>query len=87
MYTVYILISEKDFKLYVGCTQDIEKRLHAHNAGYVDATKARRPLTLLHQEQYQSKAEAFQRERFLKSLWSARFKQKLRRTYLAKSVL
>jgi putative endonuclease len=81
MYYVYILISKKDRKLYVGCTQDIKNRLHRHNSGFVEATKVRRPLELLYYEEISDKTEAFQRERYLKSLWSARFKKKLRQKY------
>lgn len=81
-YYVYILISEKDHKLYVGCSKDPEHRLALHNDGQVPSTKDRRPLALLHKEAHEGKEEAFQRERFLKSLWSARFKRKLVRGYL-----
>ena len=35
-------------------------------------------------EQFQSKAEAFNRERFLKSLWGAREKKKILQVYLHK---
>ncbi len=81
MYYVYILISKKDKRLYVGCTEDLGERLKRHNAGGVQATKARRPLELLYSEEISNKADAFQRERYLKSLWSARFKKKLREKY------
>jgi putative endonuclease len=80
-YFVYILYSQKDGNLYVGCTNNTEKRLKRHNSGEVTATKNRRPLVLIHQEEYKNKGKAFDRERFLKSLWSARFKQKLKKEY------
>lgn len=82
MWTVYILYSKKDNKLYVGCTKSLEKRLKAHNSGTVISTKDRRPLILIHEEKFESKAEAFKRERFLKSLWSGRFKKKILKKYL-----
>jgi putative endonuclease len=77
-WTVYILYSEKDKKLYVGCTTDIRERFERHSKGYVPATSYRRPLNLIHTEVFQDKAEAFQRERFLKSLWGAREKKKIK---------
>jgi putative endonuclease len=80
-YFVYILISEKDNKLYVGCTHNLEQRLIDHNSGKVDATKSRRPFVIIHTEEYLEKAEAFNRERFLKTLWSARFKRKVLNKY------
>ena len=83
-YFVYILFSEKDKNLYAGCTSNVEKRLGRHNAGRVPATKNRTPLTLIHQEKFESKADAFERERFLKSLWASRLKKKLKQEYLDK---
>jgi len=76
-YVVYILYSVKDRKLYVGQTADLHKRLRLHFSGKVRATQHRRPLKLLRQEQYETRGEAMKREKFLKSLWSARFKKKL----------
>ena len=82
MYIVYILYSLKDYKLYVGCTSNLEQRLKRHNFGYVYSTANRRPLVLIYHERFINKAEAFNRERFLKSLWSVRLKKKLLREYL-----
>ena len=82
MWFVYILYSQKDKKLYIGCTTDINKRTQRHNAGYVLATKNRRPLALIHSEKFDNKGSAFQRERFLKSLWGSRFKKKILQQYL-----
>ncbi len=76
-HTVYILFSHKDKKLYVGCAKDVMERLKRHNAGSVLATKNRRPFSLIYTETFTDKAEAFNRERFLKSLWGARLKKKV----------
>ncbi|MDP3957955.1 MAG: GIY-YIG nuclease family protein [bacterium] len=76
-YTVYVLYSKKDKKLYIGCTTDISKRLKRHDTGQVRATAHRRPLELVHTEVTESKTDAFNRERFLKSLWGAREKKKI----------
>ncbi len=81
-YFVYILFSEKDQKLYVGCTSNIEKRLEKHNKGFVKATKHRRPLALIHSEKFDNKTDAFNRERFLKSLWGGRTKKQILTKYL-----
>lgn len=83
MYTVYILYSLKDKKLYVGCTSDMVKRLTAHLSGNVIATRNRRPLEMIWNEEFTDKSEAFNRERFLKSLWAGRFKKKLVSTHIA----
>jgi putative endonuclease len=82
MYVVYILYSEFDHNLYVGCTSNLVERIKRHNSGQVDATKLRQPLICIHTEEYMLKAEAFNRERFLKTLWAAHFKNKIKKTYL-----
>ena len=68
LYTVYILYSEKDKNLYVVCTSNIQNRVYRHAQGFVKATKQRRPLVLIHEECFEDKGQAFNRERFLKSL-------------------
>lgn len=81
-YSVYILYSEKDGRLYTGCTRDIGKRLQLHNSGKVPSTKERRPLRLIHEEEFENKGDAFNRERFLKSLWGGKVKKKILKNYL-----
>lgn len=83
-YFVYILYSKKDKNLYTGCTSDLNKRLQAHNAGTVTATRDRRPLILIYKENYEAKAEAFKRERFLKTKWGNTFKRRVKRFYVNK---
>ena len=68
MYYVYVLKSEKDGRLYIGQTNDLEKRLQRHNLGKVISTVKRRPLYLIYSEEYQSRREAMNRETYLKSL-------------------
>jgi len=65
---VYILRSEKDGHLYIGQTQDLKKRLRRHENGWVSSTKQRRPLILIHSEEYESRSEAVKRECYLKKL-------------------
>lgn len=80
-YVVYILLSLKDHGLYVGCSSNLLSRLKAHEKGQVKSTKFRSPLVLLYQEECKTKAIAFNRERYYKSLWSSRFKKKLKEQY------
>jgi putative endonuclease len=82
MWSVYILYSKKDGNLYVGCSENLNKRIKKHNLGMVPSTKDRRPLVLIHYEKFEDKKEAFKRERFLKSLWAGRFKKKIKQKYL-----
>lgn len=69
MYFVYILECA-DNTLYIGSTNDIKKRIEAHNTSKVAAkyTRARRPVILKYSEEYQTKSEALKREYELKQL-------------------
>jgi len=67
MYFVYILMSDRDKRTYVGFSDNIERRLTQHNAGQVTATKHRRPLRIFHLEEVQTIKEAKERERWWKS--------------------
>ena len=66
-YTVYILHPEKDNKRYIGFTDNIESRFIEHNMGKVKSTKNRRPLKIMHTEEYENKTEAMQRESYFKT--------------------
>lgn len=70
MFYVYILQCSDD-TLYVGCTNDLERRLHQHNFAKSGAhyTKIRRPVALKHSERYETLAEARKREAEIKR-WS-----------------
>ncbi|MFA5039671.1 MAG: GIY-YIG nuclease family protein [Candidatus Omnitrophota bacterium] len=67
MFFVYVLQSEKDKDLYIGFSENFERRCEEHNKGQVDATKHRRPLNLIYYEAYLEKNDALGRELFLKS--------------------
>ncbi len=56
----------KDNKRYFGYTENIEHRLSEHNAGLVKSTRNRRPLRIIHIEEFESKKEALVREKELK---------------------
>jgi len=67
MYYVYILLSERDQKRYMGFTQDLGRRIVEHNSGLVKSTKNRIPLKLIYFERFENKVEAMNREKFFKS--------------------
>ena len=66
MQYVYVLISQKDQRLYIGTTSDLKKRLENHNSGYVQATKNRVPFKLIYYEAYSESSDAKRREKYLK---------------------
>jgi len=63
----YVLLSKRDDKLYVGQTENIERRLQLHNNGKVLSTKHRRPFILVRAEKYKTRSEAYKSEQYLKS--------------------
>ena len=81
MYYVYILQSEKDRKLYVGCTGDLKKRIELHNSGKVLSTKFRKPFSLIHYEAYINKSDAFKREKFFKTGWGRNYIKRVLENY------
>jgi len=65
---VYVLRSLKNGKRYVGSTgQDVSARLRQHNRGQNRWAAQNRPFKLVRVEEYDTKAEAVRRERFLKT--------------------
>jgi putative endonuclease len=67
---VYILESEKNGMLYVGCTHNLADRISRHNEGRSKFTKPHRPFRLLYSKEFSSKSLAKQHELKLKALKS-----------------
>ena len=67
MYYTYVLKSEKDKKLYVGWTSDLDKRVETHNQGRVNSTKGRLPVVLVYYEACRNEKNAMEREKALKT--------------------
>ena len=68
--TWHIYIIEcSDGSLYTGVTNDLDKRITAHNAGRgAKYTKSRRPVHLRYSETARDRKQASQREHVIKSL-------------------
>ena len=77
---VYVCISLKDNRLYVGSTNNLERRLREHEAGEVSSTKHRQPFKLLYYEVYENEKDARMREKYLKSGGRARKNLKIQLT-------
>ena len=70
------LLQCADGTLYCGWTNDLDRRLAAHNAGTAAKyTRTRRPVTLVYYERFATKQEAMSREFHIKQL---RRREKLR---------
>lgn len=66
---VVYLVRCRDGSLYTGITNDLARRVAAHNAGTgARYTRARRPVELAYQEPARSKSAALRREYAIKRL-------------------
>jgi len=66
MFFVYIL-KNKDDNIYIGQTNDLEKRLFRHNSNQCSSTKSKDPWRIIYKEEFSNRADAMRREKFLKS--------------------
>lgn len=69
-YYVYI-VKCADGTLYTGFTTNIERRINEHNYSIKKAakyTRSRRPVSLVHNEEYKTMSEALKREHAIKKL-------------------
>ena len=66
-YFVYALKSGADGRIYVGITNNIERRLNEHNNGSTKSTKAYRPWKLIFKSHFSNRLEARHEEKRLKS--------------------
>ena len=71
MWSVYILRSQRSGRYYVGCTNDLVRRLLEHNSGQTRSTRSGRPWEVAFVEAFESKEAASARELEIKS-WKSR---------------
>ncbi|MDO8667757.1 MAG: GIY-YIG nuclease family protein [bacterium] len=81
MYYVYVLLSEKDKKQYVGFTKNLKLRFEQHCKGLVQSTKDRRPLILIYYEACLNQQDATKREKYLKTHYGKMFLRKRLKSY------
>lgn len=66
MFYVYVLKSKKDDSLYIGSTNNLQRRFKEHNQKLVDSTKLKVPFDIVYYEAYVSENDARARESKLK---------------------
>lgn len=76
LYYVYVLESLKDRKRYIGFTDNLKRRLTAHQKGLSFSTKPRRPFMLIYFEACTNYNDAKRREHYLKTTGGRRFLSK-----------
>ena len=67
MFFVYIIKSEVDGRFYKGFTGDLERRIKEHNSAKTKSTKAYIPWILVYKEEFQTRKEARDKEKYFKS--------------------
>ena len=67
MIIVYAITSSSRNYVYVGMTNDLERRLKEHNNGENRSTKAYKPFTLIYSVEFPDRISARIKERYLKS--------------------
>jgi putative endonuclease len=71
MFYFYILESESTGRLYIGQTQESEKRLSDHNRGGSPYTKGKGPWRLIYLKEFESRTESLECEKKFKGWKSA----------------
>jgi len=66
-YSVYALKREIRNYIYVGLTEDLNRRVGEHNGGKEKTTRPYRPFRLIFTEDYSDRMSARKREKYLKS--------------------
>ena len=67
MFFVYAIKSTVRNYIYVGMTNNLDRRLAEHNNGENKSTKAYKPFILIYSETFKTRIEAREKEKYLKS--------------------
>jgi putative endonuclease len=67
MFFIYAIKSKVRNYIYVGMTNNVERRLIEHNNGENRSTKAYKPFVLIYTEAFPTRIEAREKEKYLKS--------------------
>jgi len=82
MYFAYIIQSEKSLRYYTGSAANLEDRLNEHNHGETISTKNGIPWRLIHIERFESRSEALNKEKEIKSRGAKRYLEDISRKQL-----
>ena len=81
IYYVYALKSLERNYIYVGLTNNVQRRMMEHNYSYNRTTKPYRPFVLILTEEFPSRAEARLKEKELKTTKGKRYLKNLIEQY------
>jgi len=77
MFFTYIIKSTTTGRYYIGSTSNIDQRIHSHNLGYTKSLKNKGPFLLVYKECFETRKEAYKREKQIKSYKSGEAFKKL----------
>ncbi len=77
MFYTYVLRSKKDKKYYIGQTANLKLRIERHNLGREKSTKYRVPFELVYYKVFDTRSEAMEYEKYLKTRKKSRVIEKL----------
>jgi putative endonuclease len=83
MFFVYCIASVSRNYLYVGLTNNLERRLSQHQSGKNTTTKPYVPFQLIFQEEFGTRWEAREKEQYLKSGVGKEFLREVRNQFLS----
>ncbi len=66
-YFVYVIKSEVDGRIYVGFSENVQKRLREHNSGKTKSTKGYRLWKLIFTKECETRIQARELEKYYKS--------------------
>ena len=84
MWYIYLILSKKTGKWYIGSTKDLRKRILYHNSGKSKATKSGIPWEIIYCEISLNKNDARAREKYLKSGMGRRYLKNRLKFFFAK---
>ncbi|OGZ60148.1 MAG: endonuclease [Candidatus Spechtbacteria bacterium RIFCSPLOWO2_12_FULL_38_22] len=67
MYVVYAIKSKIRNYIYVGLTNNLDRRFREHNLDNEKTTKAYRPFKIIYTEKFETRIKARKKEKYLKS--------------------
>ena len=77
MYFVYALKSTVRKYIYVGLTNDLDRRINEHNQGYNKTTKPYSPFEMIYSREFETRTEARAHEKQMKSTSGKRYLRSL----------
>ena len=75
-YYAYVIYSDKHNRKYKGHCEDLDQRLIEHNLGKTKSIKAYIPWRVVYYEEFQTRVEAIERERYFKTAAGRRYLKK-----------